>query len=110
MTFATETNVKVLQSSASVCVCLSVRRAATKRASLSTEPRLQGRRISLRGEGHALYPVLSILAIVEMTRRDKEQQQIRITLKHISDICGFNSLKWRSHSISVLHFGHDRNL
>jgi len=42
-----------------VCVCLFFSRAVTARASLSAEPRLQARHISLRGEGNALYPVLS---------------------------------------------------
>ena len=40
-------------------VCQSVCRAATAGASLSAEPRLQARRISLGGEGNALYPVFS---------------------------------------------------
>jgi len=45
-----------------VCVRVSV--------CVSAEPRLQARRISLRGEGHALYPVLSS-CFVAFERRTK---------------------------------------
>jgi len=49
----------------SVCVSAELRLlAATARASMSTEPRLQARHISLHDEGHALYPVLSSLVVV----------------------------------------------
>ena len=41
----------------SVCVCVCVS-ATTARASLPAAPWLPARRISLGGEGHALYPVL----------------------------------------------------
>jgi len=47
-----------------LCVCLSVSvcpsaEPTAARASLFADPPLRAHRINLRGEGHALYPVLS---------------------------------------------------
>ena len=62
-----------------VCVCVCV--CVSLSVCLSATPRLQARRISLRGEGNALYPVLCIQLL--MPQKWKPQMLQQMHARHV---------------------------